>query len=238
MAVTFVGAGSWADNATTATQSITAPACAADDILICALINKSPTANAFSPPDGTWSTVIATEVNDCTTAADDHQFGLYWKRATGSGGSFTFTKAVDDNVTFGGYIAVYRGALRTGSPLDATAAVRTKTAGAADNVSFPAYDPTSTDVRVIYVAFYGNDQTTFNAAMVGNTNPVCGTDADLESATGTDASIAFASGLNDGSAIASRTWASASTTDAGNTGVVFALVAQPITNNDKFFFLN
>lgn len=228
MAVTFVAAGSFAGNATVATQAITAPACAADDILIAALINKSVTANVISPPDGTWTEVIAQEVNDCTTAADDHEFALFWKRATGSGGSFTFTKATDDNVLFGGVIVAYRGAVNSGSPLDATAAARTKTAGAADNVSFPAYDPTATDNRTIFVAYYGNDLTTFAAAMSNDTNPDCTTDVDVESSTGNDCSIAITSGINDGSNIAARTWASASTTDAGNTGVVFALVAQPI----------
>ena len=229
MAVTFVGAGALAGNATVATQAISCHASTlTDDILICQLINKSVTANAFTPPDGTWSAVITTEVNDCTTAADDHQYGLYWKRATAGGAqSFTFTKATDDNVLFAGVISAWRGALTSGSPLDATVAVRTETAGAADNVTFPAFDPTSTVAHVIYMAYYGNDLTTFAAAMSADTNPDCTKQYDLETGTGNDASLACTSGDSDGTAIASRTWASASTADAGNTGVVFALVAQP-----------
>jgi hypothetical protein len=230
VAVTFVGAGALAGNATLATQAISCHASVIPgDILICCLINKSVTANAFSPPDGTWTAVIATEVNDCTTAADDHQYGIYWKRATAAGAqSFTFTKETDDNVLFAGIIGAWRGAKSVGSPLDATAAARTETAGAADNVTFPAYDPTSTDVHVIFVAFYGNDTTTFAAAMSADTNPDCTIRWDEETATGTDATIACCSGDNNGAAIASRTWASASGTDAGNTGVVFALVAEPV----------
>lgn len=229
MAVTFVGAGALAASATQPSISIDCHAnTAADDILICQLINKSVTSNAFSPPDGTWTAVITTEVNDCTTAADDHQYGLYWKRATAAGTqSFTFTKNTDDNVLFAGVISSWRGALLSGSPLDATAAVRTETAGAADNVTFPAYDPTSTSVHVIFMAYYGNDACTFNAAMSADTNPDCTTRYDLESALGNDCNLSCTSGDNDGSNVASRTWASASTTDAGNTGVVFALVAQP-----------
>lgn len=231
MAVSFVAAGTFAGNATLATQDIVAPACSANDILVAAIINKSVTANAVSPPDSTWFPIIPTEVNDCTTAADDHQYSLFWKRATGSGGTFTFTKAVDDNVLFGGLIVAYSGARTVGSPLDPTLAARTETAAAADNVSFPAFDPTYTDVRVIYVAFYGNDLTTFAAAMSADTNPDCTIDTDQESSTGNDCSIAITSGLSDGTSIASRTWASGSTTDAGNTGVVFALVAESLGIN-------
>jgi hypothetical protein len=223
MSVTFVAAGALAGNATVATQAIAQPTCAVGDILICAIINKSVTANVVSPPDGSWTAVIATEVNDCTTAADDHQFSLFWKIATATTGNHTFTKATDDNVLFAGVMVAYRGTAST--PLDATPAARTKTAGASDNVSFPAYDPTSTDVRVIFVAYYGNDATTFAAAMSNDVNPDCTIDVDVESGTGNDCSIAITSGLNDGSNVAARTWASSSTIDAGNTGVVFALVS-------------
>lgn len=229
MAVRFVAAGSFAGNATVATQAIVSPACSVGDILICAIINKAAVANVVTPPDGTWTAVIATEVNDCTTAADDHQYSLFWKRATASGASFTFTKATDDNVLFGGVIVAYSGALLTGSPLDATAAVRTETVGGNDLVSFPAYDPVATDVRVIFVAYYGNDLTTFAAAMSNDVNPDCTIDVDVESSTGTDCSIAITSGLNNGANVAARTWSSGATTTAGNTGVVFALVADPGT---------
>ena len=230
-AVTFIGAGALADNATINSQVIATHAnTAIGDILLCQLINKSVTANAFSPPDGTWTAVIATEVNDCTTAADDHQFGLYWKRATAAGAqNFTFTKATDDNVEFAGVISSWRGAAAVGTPLDATPAARTKTAGAADNVTFPAYDPVNTSVHVIFMAYYGNDLTAFAAAMSADTNPDCTLRYDLESATGTDCTLACISGDNDGTNVASRTWASSSTTDAGSTGVVFALVAQAAT---------
>ena len=229
MSVTFIGAGSLVTSATQPSLSVGTHAnTAVGDILICQLINKSVTANAFSPPDGTWTQVIATEVNDCTTAADDHQYGLYWKRADTAGAqNFTFTKNTDDNVLFAAVISSWRGALASGDPLDATAAARTETAGADDNVNFPAYDPTETDVHVIFMAYYGNDATTFAAAMSNDTNPDCTLRYDLESSQGNDCSLACTSGDNDGSNVASRTWASASTTNAGNTGVVFALVAEP-----------
>jgi hypothetical protein len=229
MAVTFVQVGGIQNSATLPTIS---PASHADtlvgDILVCQLINKSVTANATSPPDGTWTPIITEEVNDCTTAADDHQYSAYWKRADANGAvSFTFTKTTDDNVLFAGVISSWRGALSSGSPLDATAPARTETAGAADNVTFPAFDPTATDVHVIYLAYYGNDQTTFAAAMSADTNPDCTLRYDIETATGNDATLACISGDSNGASIASLTWASASTTDAGSTGVVFGLVAEP-----------
>jgi hypothetical protein len=60
--------------------------------------------------------------------------------------------------------------------------------------------------------------------MSGDTNPDCVRRFDLETGTGTDATIALTSGpTTDGSNIASRTWASAATTDSGNTGMVFGL---------------
>lgn len=238
MAVSFVAAGTLAGNITVATQAIVAPTCAVGDILICALINKSVTANVVTPPDAAWTAVIATEVNDCTTAADDHQYSVFWKRAVAadSGASFTFTKATDDNLLFAGLIVAYRGALGGGNPLDATAAARTLTAGAADNVTFPAYDPASTDNRVIFIAFYGNDLCAFAAAMSADTNPDCTIDTDQELSTGNDCNIAITSGTNDGTAIASRTWASTSTADAGNTGVVFALVAQINSTNKTYLY--
>lgn len=227
MAVTFVAAGSLAAQTTSATLALVAPSCQHNDILIAQFINKSVTARAITPPAG-WSEVIATEVNDCTTAADDHQYSLYWKRAIVNGGTndsgatFNFVKSSNDAVLFAGVISAWRGAVTGPSPLDATAAVRTETAGAADNVTFPAFDPALAS-HVIFMAYYGNDLTTFAAAMSADTNPDCTTRYDLETGTGNDASLACTSGDSDGSNIASRTWASASTTDAGNTGVVFAL---------------
>jgi hypothetical protein len=229
MPITFVGAGALADNATTNTQVCTTHASTGvGDIIIAQLINKSVTANAFSPPDGTWTTVIATEVNDCTVAADDHQFGLYWKRSTADGAQgFTFSKATDDNVEFAVVLSSWRGARQLQSPIDSTAPARTKTAGGNVVVSHPAYDPTDTDVHAIFMAYYGNDATTASTSMVGNTNPVAVVRYDLMSGTGTDCSLCCASGDNDGSNIAARTWAQAPTASAGNTGVTFALVCEP-----------
>jgi hypothetical protein len=228
VAVTFTAAGVLAGNATTPSQNITSPAVAVGDyVLIAVIINKGRSA-AISPPDGTWTEIVFGST-DCTTAADDHSYVVYWKRVTSDAGgtAYTFTKDIDDNVLFAGIISTWSGAVTSGDPLDGTAVGVTPTVGAADNVSFPAFDPTETDSHIIYVAIYGNDNTTFDAAMSSDTNPDCTKRFDVETSTGTDVSIALTSGdTTDGSSIASRTWASASTTDAGNTGIVFGIKPQ------------
>ena len=221
MAISFVAAGAIAVTITVTTQAITAPTLAANDIMIACLINRSGTANVISAPDGTW-----TEIIQGTTAGGvgNHQYAVFWKLASAgdSGASFTFTKATDDNVSFGGMISAWRGCVA--SPIDATPAGVTEAGADTENVSFPAFDPTETDVEVVFIAFYGDNGTTFAAAMSADTNPDCTIRWDLEDNTGQDFSIACTSGMNDGSNIAARTWASNSGTNANNAGVVFALV--------------
>lgn len=231
MAVTFQAVGALGEDAANASVSLVAPACQEDDILIACLINKELTVT-MSAPDSTWTQIYQADA-DCTTAADDHRAAIFWKRATQSdtGATFVFTKSADNNVLYAGVISTWRGC-NPFNPVDATAVGATVTVGAADNVTFPAFNPTSAEPHVIFIAFYGNDVTTFNAAMSADVNPDCTLRWDLETATGSDCTIAGISGTNDGSNIASRTWASASMTDAGSTGVVFALVPKPAYPNN------
>jgi hypothetical protein len=223
-AVQFISVGTMVVSATVTPISVVSPACNVGDLLICTLINKELN-TVISAPDGTW-TPISQANGDCTTAADDHRHAIFWKTATASGASFSFSKAADNNVLFAGVISVWRGQHAT-VPIDATAVGTTPTAGANDNIAFPAFDPTATNAHVVYVGFYGNDLTTFAAAMSADTNPDCTKRFDLEDAAGTDCSIGCISGDSDGSNIASRTWATASTTDAGSVGIVFGLVPAP-----------
>lgn len=227
MAITFNAAGALATNITTTTLPVVAPALSADDIMIACLMNKSPTANTISPPDGSWAQVIQ-ETNPGTISG--HQYAVFWKRATGgdSGATFNFTKATDDNVLFTGVIGAWTGALAAGDVLDATASGATETTSNSADVAFPAFDPTATDVHVIFVAFYGVDETTFNAAMSSDTNPDCTTRWDLETPSGTDATIACTSGNNDGSNIAARTWSHTGVGTGKHTGVVFAIVPAAV----------
>ena len=117
-------------------------------------------------------------------------------------------------------------------PIDRTAVGATVTVGANDNIAFPAFTPSSSEAMVIYFGFYGNDLTTPGAAMSNDVNPDCTTRYDRETSSGNDVTICCTSGTNDGSAIASRTWAMASTADAGSTGVVLALAGQPTLPNN------
>jgi hypothetical protein len=229
----FVNAGSLATNITNQTLAVVSGAYQTNDILIVQVINKALTL-AISAPDSTWTEIYQAD-GDCTTAADDHRAAIFWKRATtdGTGTTFNFTKP-SGTVLFAGVCSVWRGC-NPFMPLDTTARGATVTAAASDNVSFPAFDPTGSECHIIFMAFYGNDLTTFGAAMSNDVNPDCTTRYDLETSSGNDCTLACTSGNNDGSNIASRTWASASTTDAGSTGVVFGLVAKPaLPNNYQF----
>lgn len=228
--VSFVAAGSLATNITNQTLAVVAPTHQENDILLAQIINKALTV-AISPPDSTWTQLYQAN-GDCTTAADDHRAAIFWKRATStsSGATFNFTKA-SGTVLFAGVISAWRGGSR-GNPIDATAVGATVTAAANDNISFPAFDPTSAEAHVIFMGFYGNDATTMSAAMSNDVNPDCTTRYDLETNAGNDCTLCCTSGDNDGSNIAARTWATSSTTDAGSTGVVFALIPQPDLPNN------
>lgn len=220
MAIAFVAAGSFATNTTVTTQAIVAPTLQAGDIMLACCYGASTSENIISAPDGTWA-----EIQQSWNSGTQ-QHAIFWKLAAGgdSGASFTFSKATDNNLTFGGVISAWRGC--AASPLDATAAGKTETTTNTDNVSFPAFNPTATTVEVLFVAFYGTSSTAFSAAMSNDTNPDCTTRfAVQESGLRT---ITCTSGLNDGSNIAARTWASNSDSDKINTGVVFALVPQSI----------
>ena len=188
------------------------------DILFCQLINKSVTANVTTPPDGTWTKLIE-GINNATTAGHRHQYTLYWKRATVAGAqTYTFTKATGEALLFAGVISTFR--TIGGGGLDPTAVGTSVQTTASVNVTFPAFDPVGVG-HVLFFAYYGLNLTTF-AAMAG-TNPTCTNRYDLESASGTTCSLACTSGDSDPANIASRTWGSAATGAAGNTGVVIAL---------------
>lgn len=224
-AVTFVAAGALAVNITNQTLVITPPAgMRVGDIMIAQLINKALTV-AISPPDSSWTELYQAN-GDCTTAADDHRAALYWRAVKeGDPTTFSFTKA-SGTVLFAGVISAWRGA-DIFRPIDKAGLTSQVNAAANDNVTFPAYDPRSARAHVLFFAYYGNDLTTFAAAMSADTDPDCTTRYDLESASGNDCSLACTSGdtVSAGN-IASRTWASASTADAGSTALVVALVPR------------
>lgn len=237
MAVTFIASGaSLSTNTTTTTLNITSPTVSiGDHVLIACLMNKESIVD-ISPPDGTW-TEIVDAFNNAGTALHKHQYAAFYKVALGDDGNdvYSFFKDIDDNKLFCGIIATF-GGVDTTTPLDATAAGATATTTDTDNVTFPAFDPAAA-CHAVFIAFYGNDNTGFSAAMSADTNPDCTTRFDVETGSGSDASIAMTSGDNDGSNIASRTWASNATADAANTGLVFALKPAAVVTEAPFPYI-
>ena len=136
MSVTYVGAGGLQTSATAATINITAPTCAADDILICALFLKSASAECVGQEPAGWASVDAGSHSNGT-----NRVCLFWKRAVGgdSGASFTFGKDVDDNVLFAGIISAWRGALTSGNPFDGSPSYSDNASG--DTVTYATLDP-------------------------------------------------------------------------------------------------
>jgi len=231
--ITLVNDGTPVANNTTTSITLTSPTGYAHDLLIACLMNKNNTSNTISAPSG-WTEIVQGH-NACTTTDDSHQYAVFWKEATTNTADYIFTKATDDDSTFYGLIVRYRGQDQSANPIDATTPGVTETVGAQDNVEFPAFDPTATVNRTIFVGFYGNDQTSFAAAMNNDVNPDCTTEVNVETSTGTDASIGVCSGLNDGTNIDARTWATSSTVDAGSTGVVFAVKTDVSTTRSETF---
>lgn len=224
MIVTFRIAGTLAASAANSSSlTVTAPACNVNDILIACIMTKLLN-NTISAPDATWNSIYQ-DNGDCTDASDDHRCAIFWKRATASGGDFAFTFANKSTDLKAGVILAFGGCPMRSTPIDATAVGATVTAGVNDAVAFPAFDPTNIRAEIVYVAFYGDDATAFNAAMSSDTNPDCTIRTDQETSLGTDCTIAVTSGpTTDGSAISARTWSSAASTTSGSTGVVFGLV--------------
>lgn len=226
MAVTPGNVGSLGTATTNPILGVVTPSCSIGDVLIFHLINKSTSENTFTPVGTGWTEIVQ---GYNSNTPNPHQYAVFWRRSANTGGStYSFEKTTDDNLLSAGVCMAWSGCIETGSPLDATA-VGVSENVSADNVTFPAFDPTRTDVHVVFLANYGDDNTTFAAAMSGDTNPDCTTRYDLETNTGSDASLACTSGSNDGSNITSRTWASSSSTDAANTGIVFALIPPSTT---------
>jgi hypothetical protein len=229
-AITYVDAGTGAYNATTNSQSINAPTLQADDIIIACIFQKS-LSNAISPPDGTWTEIVQNE-NDTGVAGQDHTIAIYWKRASGgdSGAAFVFTKASDDNIVFGGVLLAYRG-VDVITPIDATTESIFERTTQNDNVDFNDFNPTSTSIEIVLVAFHADDVVDFSTPPTG-TNPTFAFRTESETNLGTDCAIAVSSGSSDGSAMGTRTWVSNSSANASSTGVAFALVTAsggPVT---------
>jgi hypothetical protein len=221
MAVAWQATGAIAANATTVSLSITAPACAADDILMCAINQRSN--QVITAPDGTWTNILA--VNHGATFRAE----LFWKRATASGGSFAFTKPVDDNLLMCGVIWAHRGCLTTATPIDATALSQSLNSPAADTVTYADFDPTESAAFVCAIGFYKDDNTT--AGSISGTDPAFTNRCDVETSTGGDGSIFMYDGSSTGAATGARSHSTTSTDDAVSIGIMLGLIAAPAAGN-------
>lgn len=224
MAATLVATGSIAAIANNAiTQSVTLPTYTYDGgagQFHLLLLQKNATAFTLSAPVG-WTQVFQNDHDP--VSGREHVTAAFVKAAESgdSGTSITVSQGAAGGFTvFAGVAFTFAGG-NTSGLLDATAAAVLENEPS-DNVTFPAYDSTSTDVTLFALGFYADDTTTF-AASFGT--PTFTTVADVETATGTDLSMAVALAAGDGSAVsAGNTWATSSAVDNASTGVLFAVV--------------
>jgi len=216
--VAFQAVGALAAGANVSSLDVVAPACAANDILIAVLLVKDN--RVVSAPDGTW-TMFVDSTN--TTA---QRVRIFWKRATASGGTFTFTTPTKANNLFAGVISAWRGCITTATPIDATSPSISNNA-LSDTVSYATFNPTETTAFVVAIGVYNDDTTT--AGAISGTNPAFTNRFDLETSTGTDCSMFSYSGTSDGAATGARSHTTTSGVDAINMGVLFGLVAEGTT---------
>lgn len=217
MAVIFSAVGALAADASTTNLAITAPACAANDILIAAIQGKDN--QVITAPAG-WTKFV--ELNNTT----GQRITLAWKRAAlaDSGAVFTFTKPVDNDLLFCGVISAWSGCLDRECPIDTATPTTMVAATANETVSYASFTPEQSDAHVVAIGFYADDLTT--AGAIAGTDPSFANHWDLETSTGTDASIFGYSGASSGAATGARSHVSASTADAINVGVLFGLVER------------
>jgi hypothetical protein len=110
--------GSSTTLATRTNTTVTAPAGIVDgDILVATqLTGANPTAPTPTSPAG-WSASFGTNTSITDGVSFNGKFYIFWKRAIGESGNYTFTHT---NCASQGWIGAYSGALASGTPLGAT----------------------------------------------------------------------------------------------------------------------
>ena len=207
------------NNATTLAPAIPAYTYASGDFHLL-LVQKNATGFTFTVPAG-WDQVVQ---NDHDPASGrEHCIGAWVTPAVDGDQASTVTVTLSAanafTVTAAKIVTLSGG--NTSGLLDATAASVMENEPS-DNVTFGAFDPTSTDITLVALAFMAEDATTL-AASFGT--PTFTNVSETETAAGTDLTIAVALAAGDGSAVSSgNTWASNSTLDNASTGVLFAIV--------------
>lgn len=114
---------------------------AANDILLCLVLNGANDVLAFNGGDGSWTKKV--EVNNGTT----HRVTLAWRRAAGGDSAPTISGATQD---IQARIVGYSGCITTGDPFDTgTGAPTNQTDAATTTVTSPALTPTVANTMMI-----------------------------------------------------------------------------------------
>ncbi len=235
MAVTFVTAltlGSVAANPPTFNlilPTIASGNLAVDDIIVIAVMSKNivEASNEIATPTDFTEKSTKIEV-DSATAADDMRTALFYKRAVSgdSGATVTISRAGTDTLGLYAVASIWRGAVNTGDPFDTTAVARAGSATAGDVIVFPAYDPTATDVHVIYDGWKADDSTDPLANFTNDSTTFTIRD-DQETTTGTDTTHGIWSADRNGNALNAIS-ATVNGTDGSYIGYSFALLPAQV----------
>lgn len=225
MAVSFVGASTLgAVSANPPSVNLTLPATEVNDIIIILPMSKNIVlpANEINTP--TDYTEVGTRLTiDSGTAADDMRSAMFWKRAVAadSGATVTCSRAGTSTLTFCAIALVFRGAVKTGDPFDTTGIVRNGDITADNDIDFTSFDPTATDVHVIYFGWHADDTTT--GANFTNDGTTFTIRNDQETGVGSDASALTWSADRNGNALAAVA-PSIGGTAGSSIGYTFALL--------------
>ena len=208
MAVTFVAAstlGSVAVNPPTV--NLTLPALEVNDIIVIHIMSKNISltgpgqANEINVPSGYTETGTRLTINAAANADDMHT-AMFWKRAVAgdSGASVTCSRGGTSTLNLAAIATVWRGAVKSGDPFDTTGIVTNGDITVDNDVDFAAFDPTATDVHVIYLGWHADDGTT--AANFTNDGTTFTVRNDQESSVGSDLSVFTWSADRNGNALA------------------------------------
>lgn len=143
---------------------VTAPSGIADGDILLAEMYAEPSTQIISPPAG-FSSVVAV-----TNEAANFRMEIYWKRAAGESGNYTFTES--GNTWGAGSISRISGAISTGNPINV---VGTGDTGSGLGSSASAITPTLPESLLIFL------QQGFNG--IARTPPA-GMDENVEAANG------------------------------------------------------
>lgn len=213
MPVSYIGAGSAVQTATTTLTLAGHASSQAGDIHITQIISINNT--AITAPDTTWVEISQSNFTGSRGA-------VFWKRLTTSGvGSYDF--GVAGTTTSYGIVTCYRGCKKNGNPYGATT---TSSNASADAVTYATIVPHNSSGILVAVGLYAEDATT-GGTVSGAVYAFAAPSVDVEQATNEDASIFVSHApMTTNAASGAITQATTSTVDAVNQGILFDLMPE------------